>query len=144
MLFIHRPRSSEEIVDFISDKVFCSNDDSEPQTTNQWVEVISAEPPLIVIHGFLEDSYCDEIIDATTRDQHELQRSTIGADKETSDHRTSQQVWLHEEHCTTPLRTFAERTSALSGLPPKNMENLQVVRYQPGEEFQLHTDHLER
>jgi hypothetical protein len=68
----------------------------------------------------------------------------MGAEQEKSDHRTSSTAWLHEEYCEIPLRTFAERTSALCGLPPRNMENLQVVRYHPGEEFQLHTDHLDK
>jgi len=111
------------------------------------------------VHGFLERSYCDHIIDATigpsatgedsssassTAGKHQLKRSTMGAEQEKSDHRTSSTAWLHEERCPLPLRTFASRTSALSGLPPTNMENLQVVRYEPGEEFQLHTDHLDR
>jgi hypothetical protein len=106
---------------------------------------------LLVVHGFLEGSYCDQIIDATLEPsdgsppvgKHQLKRSTMGAEQEKSDHRTSSTAWLHEEYCETPLRTFAERTSALCGLPPMNMENLQVVRYHPGEEFQLHTDHLD-
>ena len=105
---------------------------------------------LLVVHGFLEERYCDEIIDATLEpsdgskaEKHQLKRSTMGAEQEKSDHRTSSTAWLHEEHCEMPLRTFAERTSAICGLPPKNMENLQVVRYHPGEEFQLHTDHLD-
>mmetsp|Transcript_29084 Transcript_29084/g.53267 ORF Transcript_29084/g.53267 Transcript_29084/m.53267 type:complete len:194 (-) Transcript_29084:158-739(-) len=67
----------------------------------------------------------------------------MGAEQEKTDHRTSSTAWLHDDKCPSPLRTFATRASALSGLPTVNMENLQVVRYQPGEEFQLHTDHLD-
>ena len=101
---------------------------------------------LLVVHGFLEESYCDQIIDATLEPsdgtpaaKHQLKRSTINDSQDTSNTRTSSTAWLHEEHCELPLRTFAERTSALCGLPPMNMENLQVVRYHPGEEFKLHT-----
>jgi len=67
----------------------------------------------------------------------------MGAEQEESGHRTSSTAWLHEDRCPLPLRTFATRTAALSGLPPRNMENLQVVRYEPGEEFRMHTDHLD-
>lgn len=67
----------------------------------------------------------------------------MGAEQEESGHRTSSTAWLHEDICPLPLRTFATRTAALSGLPPRNMENLQVVRYEPGEEFRMHTDHLD-
>jgi len=108
---------------------------------------------LLIVHGFLERDYCDQIIDATrgpssdssstTPAKHELKRSTMGAEQDKSDHRTSSTAWLHDDKCPLVLRTFATRTAALSGLPPMNMENLQVVRYHPGEEFQLHTDHLD-
>ena len=102
----------------------------------------------------MEHSHCDKIVDATigpssdsraaSEGKHQLRRSTMGAEQEESGHRTSSTAWLHEDRCPLPLRTFATRAAALCGLPPRNMENLQVVRYEPGEEFQLHTDHLDR
>jgi hypothetical protein len=76
--------------------------------------------------------------------KHRLKRSTMGAEQTESIHRTSSTAWLQEECCPLPLRTFATRAAALSCLPPINMENLQVVRYEPGEEFRMHTDHLDR
>lgn len=106
---------------------------------------------LLLLHGFLEHNYCDQIVEATqpsdsssTAAKHQLTRSTMGAEQDESDHRTSSTAWLHDDRCPLPLRTFASRTAALTGLPPVNMENLQVVRYQSGEEFQMHTDHLDR
>mmetsp|Transcript_26286 Transcript_26286/g.54891 ORF Transcript_26286/g.54891 Transcript_26286/m.54891 type:complete len:205 (-) Transcript_26286:628-1242(-) len=149
--FWGKPREEQEIINFVSSTLF--NAENDEATADQWVEVISAEPPLLVVHGFLERSYCDQIIDATrgpsssdsdSPAKHELKRSTMGAEQDKSDHRTSSTAWLHDDRCPSPLRTFATRASALSGLPTVNMENLQVVRYQPGEEFQLHTDHLDR
>ncbi len=76
--------------------------------------------------------------------KHRLKRSTMGAEQTESGHRTSSTAWLQEECCPLPLRTFATRAAALSCLPLINMENLQVVRYEPGEEFRMHTDHLDR
>jgi prolyl 4-hydroxylase len=161
--FWGEPRNEQEIIDFVSNAVFYNEVEASlgyfrSDVQDQWVEVISAEPPLFVVHGFLERNYCDQIIAATLGPtssdsdcsddddapaKHQLKRSTMGAEQEASDHRTSSTAWLHEEHCEFPLRTFTTRTAALSGLPPTNMENMQVVQYQPGEEFQEHTDHLD-
>jgi hypothetical protein len=85
----------------------------------------------------------DDII-GNDSEKHRLKRSTMGAEQTESGHRTSSTAWLQEECCPLPLRTFASRAAALSCLPPINMENLQVVRYEPGEEFRMHTDHLDR
>jgi len=37
---------------------------------------------------------------------------------------------------------LAEKVSRVAGVRPSHMENLQVVRYLPGQEFAIHTDHL--
>mmetsp|Transcript_14259 Transcript_14259/g.27751 ORF Transcript_14259/g.27751 Transcript_14259/m.27751 type:complete len:369 (+) Transcript_14259:120-1226(+) len=174
--FWGKPRSEKEIVDFVHDAIFSTTteyqtgqdstdtDASGKKTSNdrQWVEVISEEPPLLIVHGFLEPDFCDDIIQAVVDPDDEtstastppdlknnknskalLRRSTMGADQTKSDERTSSTAWLREEQCPLPLKTVASRTSRLSGMPPSNMENLQVVRYEVGEEFQMHTDHLD-
>ena len=164
--FWGEPRSESEIIDFISEAVFngvshCDaatnavNADVAP-TIDQYsrrIEVISEEPPLVIVHGFLSPEHCDDIMNAVIGPEEEhdsgenaknqLKRSTMGAEQDESKQRTSSTAWLHPEHCPEPLDAFSERVSNLSGLPTDNMENLQVVRYQPGQEFQLHTDHLD-
>ena len=50
-------------------------------------------------------------------------------------------MWLRDEDCPNALRVMTDKVSAVSGLPPSHMENLQVCRYLPGQEFKLHTDH---
>ena len=40
------PRSSEEIINFVSDAVFDNNMRGSEENNKQWVEVISAEPPV--------------------------------------------------------------------------------------------------
>ena len=164
--FWGEPRSESEIIDFISEAVFngvshydaasnALNDDVAP-TVDQYsrrIEVISEEPPLVIVHEFLSPDHCDDIMNAVTGPEeaydtgenakNQLKRSTMGAEQDESQQRTSSTAWLHPEHCPEPLDAFSERVSNLSGLPTDNMENLQVVRYQPGQEFQLHTDHLD-
>lgn len=164
------PRNKQEIIDFVSSTIFydishheaASNalNDNVPPSIDQHlnrIEVISEEPPLVIVHGFLESEYCDDIINAVLDSEEEpsssndeqaenknrLKRSTMGQEQEVSQQRTSSTAWLHPQHCPAPLDAFSARTSNLSGLPTNNGENLQVVRYQAGEEFQVHTDHLD-
>ena len=163
-------RNKQEIIDFVSSTIFYDishheaasnalNDDVPPsidQHLNR-IEVISEEPPLVIVHGFLESEYCDDIINAVLGSEEEssssnddaennknrLKRSTMGQEQKVSQQRTSSTAWLHPQHCPAPLDAFSARTSNLSGLPSNNGENLQVVRYQSGEQFQVHTDHLD-
>ena len=83
---------------------------------------------------------CDDII-VTAQRTGQMQRSKTGVEQTTSDIRTSSTVWLKDHQLPDPLRFIAEKVSTISGLPPHCMENLQVVRYEPGQNFQLHTDH---
>ena len=163
------PRNEREIIDFISEAVFnevshleaassALNDDVAPTIDQHLrrIEVISEEPPLVIVHGFLAAAHCDDIMKAVvtpppgetnsiegTNIKNQLRRSTMGVAQNKSEQRTSSTAWLHQEHCPKPLEAFSGRVSALSGIPTNNFENLQVVRYQPGQEFQVHTDHLD-
>lgn len=104
------------------------------------VDVISAEPPLVVVHNFLSKTMCEDIVQ-TAQNTENFKRSTLGPQQTMSSSRTSSTVWLKDEECQGPLRLIAEKVSSISGLPPSHMENLQVVRYQPGQQFDIHTDH---
>jgi len=128
-------RSTEEIEQFVTDAMLSVDPTLTPQ-----VKVVSAEPPLVVMHNFIPPGDCYAILEATK--EQEMQRSTMGASQEESQERTSSTAWLAESLCEGPLRRLAEKTSRICQLPPSHMENLQVVQYQPGQEFQLHTDHL--
>jgi prolyl 4-hydroxylase len=105
------------------------------------VDVLSSDPPLVVIHDFLTHAECEQIMDAAGKSLNGLQRSTTGAQQEVGTGRTSSTVWLRDGECRGPLRQIASKVSAVCGLPPSHMENLQVCKYLPGQEFRLHTDH---
>jgi prolyl 4-hydroxylase len=136
--FWGRERTQEEICQFVTDAVLSV----ESKLETPRVEVLSAEPPLIVVHNFVSPSDCHAIITATQQHQ-EMKRSTMGASQETSQERTSSTAWLPESLCEQPLGRLSEKASRISQLPTSYMENLQVVKYQPGQEFQIHTDHLD-
>ena len=148
--FWRKPRSETELekhihccLDFVRLKTHATESSSSSSSSKDHpptVEVLSAEPPLVVIHDFLAPDLCDVIIDAA-RETGNLQRSSTGAEQDTSAWRTSSTVWLKDQECPDPLREIAEKVSVISGLPTHYQENLQVVRYQPGQDFQLHTDH---
>lgn len=129
-------RTADEITQHVTNALTSVEPDLTP-----CVEVISSEPPLVVMHNFVSSNDCDAVLEATR--QQELKRSTMGATQDLYEGRTSSTAWLSDSVCPVPLRRLAEKTSRISQLPPSYMENLQVVRYLAGQEFTLHTDHLD-
>lgn len=129
-------RSAEEMELFVSNRLE-SVDSSKAK-----VEVISADPPLIIVHNFIPKEMCSQIIDTALKSS-KMKASTCGEEWNESNDRTSSTAWLTDAECQGPSRLIAEKVSRITGLDPSFMENLQVVRYFPGQEFQLHTDHQE-
>ena len=116
--------------------------DVEYIRARQRIEVISAELPLITIDDFLSIDMCNDIIQ-TVKDSNKIIRSRMGVAQKLSSGRTSSTIWVHENECEVPLRVLAGRVSRLLGLGASHMENLQVVRYEEGQQFETHTDHLD-
>ena len=133
--FWGQERSEMEVLDHIMGSL----SQIEDAATNESVSVLSAEPPLVHIRDFLSSSMCEEIIEAALL-TGDMKRSTTGEEQKASSSRTSSTTWLRENQCEVPLRMLAEKVSRISGLPTENLENLQVCRYLPGQEFKLHTD----
>ena len=144
-LFWGEPRTKDEIVSFVSKQIFGSD------RGNDMVDVVSVEPPLIYVTNFIDSSMCDEIIQ--TAKLKGLDRSKVGSEQNTEDIRTSQQTWLREnddslskitkDRLSKVLRNIASKVSRITGLPPDHQENLQVVKYEKCQKFDIHLDHLE-
>ena len=147
--FWGKERSHHEIETHISERLasidHTDNNNNNVQCQEQWttetVHVLSAEPLLVVIHDFLSTSMCDTLIQAAKDSDKNMARSTTGNSKKISKSRTSSTLWLKDKECPEPSRLIAEKVSSISGLPPSCMENLQVCRYEQGQEFNVHTDH---
>lgn len=139
-LYFHEFWRKERTKAEVESHVYACLDNVESCDLESRVQVISAEPPLVVIHDFLSESMCRDIIE-TAVDNPNMKRSTTGENNDTSNARTSSTVWLRDDDCQEPLRLIADKVSMICGLPPSHMENLQVCRYLPGQEFKLHTDH---
>ncbi len=138
--FWAEPRNQEEIYKFISKQIFPNIHQEIAQAK---IHIVSTELPLVIIDDFLSDEMCQEIIEAAKQDG-KMTRSTLGVSQEETETRTSSTTWLREVHCEKPLLLLAGKVSRISsGIPAAHMENLQVVRYEPGQKFDMHTDHLE-
>ncbi|GFH45733.1 hypothetical protein CTEN210_02207 [Chaetoceros tenuissimus] len=133
-------RSRDEILLHVTKSIFPNHEFAE---VSQNVKVISNELPLITIDNFISENECIEIMRAA-EELGTLKRSTLGASQEVSNLRTSSTIWLTREHCENPILALQSKANILSGIPIRNYENLQVVKYNGnGEKFGLHTDHLE-
>ena len=133
--FWGKERSEQEIIDHITTQLALADLDIIPIVT-----VLKSEPPIVVIDNLLSPEHCNSIIQSA---KEHLQRSTLGAEQEQSNTRTSTTAWIKDHQCEIPLRRIASAVARISGLPPTHMENLQVCRYQVGQEFAIHTDHLD-
>jgi prolyl 4-hydroxylase len=131
-------RSDDEIVEYCARALF----DDDIEKTKENIEIISNELPLILIHNFMSNKDCGEIKDAGIRSGL-LKRSTTGESQDTSTDRTSSTAWLRDDECLVPLQKFRNRVANLVGLDSSFQENTQVVQYEPGQKFNLHTDHQE-
>ena len=93
---------------------------------------------LTYLHSFLSDDECTELIELSGRN---FERSTVGltaADVHSSSGRTSWDAALSHRHPTVSrVRT---RVAELVGVRDSQIEELVVVRYEPGQQYRTHFD----
>ena len=100
-------------------------------------EVLNEEPLIIKFHDVLTDEECQALIDSA---KSRLQRSKL-AKKEVSQIRTSSGMFFDENE--SPLiNEIEKRVASLMHLPIENAEGLQVLHYEPGQEFKAHFDYF--
>lgn len=94
---------------------------------------------IIIIDNFLSDNECDELIEYANN--HQLITSeTLGDNGNvTSDYRKSEQIWITDEQhqIAKKISDFCEH---ILNLPKKNMEFLQLVKYDVSGYFKEHYD----
>lgn len=97
------------------------------------------DPSMRTIPEFLTQHECTWLIAEARRIG--FRRSTvIGVPGVYSRERTSKTVFIGSD--TDITRGIKQKASTLSGLPVENIEDLQVVRYKPHQEFRLHHDYF--
>ncbi|KAI9599045.1 hypothetical protein BDF19DRAFT_429915 [Syncephalis fuscata] len=106
---------------------------------NYSLKIISHSPFVAYIHGFLQDTEAEHIMElAKTKfvPSETLNRT------ETEKYRTSNSAIL-ERSLTNVVECIEERATQLTGADRESLEYLQVVRYHPGQEYKKHTDFLD-
>ena len=100
-------------------------------------EVLNEEPLIVKFHNVLSDEECQTLIECAAS---RLKRSKL-ANKEFSQIRTSSGMFFDENE--DPLITTIEkRVSTLMNVPIEHAEGLQVLHYEPGQEFKAHFDYF--
>jgi prolyl 4-hydroxylase len=101
-------------------------------------------PVIFVCEHFLSDQECDHIILLA---QPYLARSTVvdsnSSDDLTDHRRTSQGMWLEEELSDPIVKSIQRRIAKTTAIPAQNCENIQVLHYDLGGEYQPHYDYFD-
>ena len=100
-------------------------------------EVLNEEPLIVKFNNVLNDAECQALID---RAASRLQRSKL-ATKDVSQIRTSSGMFF-EENESPLIHEIEKRVAKLMHLPIENAEGLQVLHYEPGQEFKPHFDYF--
>ncbi|MEK4080792.1 2OG-Fe(II) oxygenase [Solibacillus sp. FSL K6-1126] len=98
-------------------------------------EVLHEEPLIVKFLNVLSDEECQNLIDCASS---RLERSKL-AKKEISSIRTSSGMFF-EENENSLISEIEKRISSLMHLPIEHAEGLQVLHYEPGQEFKPHFD----
>ncbi|WP_228548335.1 2OG-Fe(II) oxygenase [Sporosarcina obsidiansis] len=106
--------------------------------TDREIDIVARiEEPLIVVLGnVLSDEECDELI-RLARDK--VKRSKIGTTREENELRTSSSMFIEESENLIVTRV-KKRISAIMNIPVDHGEELQILRYTPGQQYRAHHD----
>ncbi|KGP92301.1 2OG-Fe(II) oxygenase [Pontibacillus chungwhensis BH030062] len=94
------------------------------------------EPLVVVIDNVASDEECDGLM-ALSQDR--LRRSKIGQSRETNDMRTSSGMFF-EENENSLVERMETRLSTIMNIPTQHADGLQILHYQPGQEYKAHHD----
>lgn len=107
-------------------------------------EIVHLSPNVIYIYDFLSEEECDYLMEIS---RSKLQRSTVfdfaTGGRKTDPRRTSRGCTLEEYRSDPIIQNIEEKISLLTNIPKEHGEDLQVARYQEGEEFKPHYDYFD-
>jgi hypothetical protein len=105
--------------------------------------VLSTDPAIAAVEGFLAPDVCDWIIDRAREHMAPAKVVGAGADGLVQDQtRTNSSAELGMVHTDLVVLLIRDRLSAACGLPVNAMEVPQVLHYAVGQAFRLHEDYL--
>jgi prolyl 4-hydroxylase len=105
------------------------------------VEMKSESPKILLLHNFLTPDECDELI--AMGESKGFKRSTVqgSAKDEVSQDRTSHTINFGRKQ-NQLIEKIENRCTLFCPFATKNVENLQIVRYQPGQQYKHHYDYF--
>ncbi|KAK9146801.1 hypothetical protein Sjap_006704 [Stephania japonica] len=127
---------------FIRNSFGSHSDSSEAVVYPSKVKQISWKPRAFVYEGFLTDEECDHLISLA---KSELKRSAV-ADNESgksklSEVRTSSGMFINKGKDPI-VAGIEDKIAAWTFLPKDNGEDIQVLRYEPGQKYEPHYDYF--
>jgi len=111
--------------------------------TGRWVEQISWEPRAYIHHGFLTDQECDDLVELA---RPMMRRSTVvgqGGKSVLDNIRTSFGTFLRRKQ-NALMTAVEERLEQWTLLPLAHQEDMQILRYAPGQKYGAHYDSLDK
>ena len=111
-------------------------------------KILHRNPDIILIENFLTEEECDYII--KLGEPHIKKSEVCGKNGSRPDKsRTSMTAhigkkFLRGDNPDKVLLNVLEKASQYGGLPSKNIEPIQLVRYEPGQYFKPHYDYLDK
>ncbi|WP_336775704.1 2OG-Fe(II) oxygenase [Paenibacillus sp. MMO-58] len=96
------------------------------------------EPLIMILDNVLSWAECDLLIDLAAA---RMQRAKIGNSHDVSEVRTSSSMFF-EEGENECIGQVEARVAELMNIPVSHAEPLQVLRYQPGEQYHPHFDYF--
>lgn len=109
-----------------------------------WIEQVSWKPRVFYLWNILTPFECDYLME---RAKDELKRSTVvdeasGTDTESAV-RTSQGMFIPKTEPHPVLQFIQRKLSRVSYIPLEHAEDMQVLKYEVGEEYEPHFDYFD-
>lgn len=109
------------------------------------IEVLNWNPRIILLRNFLNNKECAHLISQATPklERSETINEETGGEGQIIDERTSQGMFFDTRGSDSIIKRIEERISHLTMMPVKYGEIIQVLRYEPGQEFKPHHDYFD-
>eukprot|EP01026_Neomeris_dumetosa_P051089 TRINITY_DN448_c0_g2_i2.p1 TRINITY_DN448_c0_g2~~TRINITY_DN448_c0_g2_i2.p1 ORF type:complete len:438 (-),score=29.18 TRINITY_DN448_c0_g2_i2:167-1396(-) len=111
--------------------------------SNEWIELLSWKPRAFLYHNFISHDHADHLILLASK---RMERSQVAPDDDSSaieSSRTSFNVFLPMFHDDIVKHTQYKMAN-WTGFPAENQEQIQILRYSQGQEYQQHYDEFDR
>lgn len=99
-------------------------------------------PQIVLFDNLLSNDECEEII-ALSRPRLERSSTITDAGGSALDHRRTSEGAFVKKSESSVIATIERRIAALVGWPEERGEDLQILRYAPGAEYQPHYDYFD-